>query len=59
MNKKQEWEEEKKHNNNRLILKCQCENKNKTTASLIIDIHYVAKGHIKDAECKCMNRIED
>ncbi len=42
-----------KNNNN----KCQCEQKKPT--SLIIDLHYVAKGDIKDAKCKCMNRIED
>ncbi len=49
----------KKHHTNRLILKGQCENKNKTTTRLIIDLHYVVKGDIEDAKCKRMNRIED
>ncbi len=34
-------------------------NRKKPTTSLIMDLHYVAKGDIKDAKCKCMNRIED
>lgn len=56
--KKNENEKQQQQQQRRLILKCQCNvDRKKLYYGLIIDLYYAAKDDIKDAKCKCMNRI--